>query len=99
MPAGGRACGGLQALQVGGSLLARHELERRGSPFWARDPVDGVGGVAVVFRAVGRVELVVDVVRLDEADVAVDAAGVDVAFVPVLDAAEPGGPAPVDRAD
>jgi hypothetical protein len=49
-----------------------------------------------VFRAVGGVDLVVDVVAgFDETDVLVDAAGADVTFVPVLRAAEPVRRAPL----
>jgi MFS family permease len=79
--------------------LARHELECRGSRFLARDVVDDAGGVAAVLRAVFGVDFVVDVVRLDEKNVFVDAAGANVSFVSHLCAAEPGRPASVDGAD
>ncbi len=45
--------------------------------------------VSVVLRAVGGVDLVVHVVRFDEENVLVDAAGFDVGFVARLGAAEP----------
>ena len=52
-----------------------------------------------VLRAVGGVDLVVDVAGFDEADVFADAAGVDGTVVAILGAAEPGGSAPVRRSD
>src|SRR5437870_2795777 len=47
--------------------------------------LDDAGGGAVVLGAVGGVDLVVQVVRLDEENVIVDPAGVDAAFVTILD--------------
>ena len=47
----------------------------------------------------GGVDLVVHVVRLDEENILVDAAGTNAALVTHLDAAEPGGRASVDGAD
>ncbi len=53
----------------------------------------------MVLRAVGGVDLVVDVVRLDEENVLFHAADVNVCFAAVLGAAEPGGRAPVNGPD
>jgi len=78
---------------------ARHELERRASRLRARDGVDVAGSVSIVLRAVGGVDLVVHVVRLDEENVFVDAAGVNVCFVVALGAAESRCGAPVDGSD
>jgi len=55
-------------------------------------------GVSVVLVAVGGVDLVIHVVRLDEVDVFLDVAGADVGFVSRLCAAEPRGGASVDGA-
>jgi hypothetical protein len=77
----------------------RHELERRGSRLGADDGVDDAGGVAAVLGAVGGVDLVVHVVRLDEENVFLDAAGPDPTFVAHLSGTEPGGRAPVDGPD
>jgi hypothetical protein len=49
---------------------------------------DDALGVSVVPRAVGGVDLVVHVARLDEEDILVDTAGLDVGFVTHLGAAE-----------
>ena len=61
---------------------------------------DDACGVAPVLGAVRRVEFIVDVVAgVGEGDVFADAPGLDVAFVPLLGAAEPGGTGPVDGSD
>jgi hypothetical protein len=65
----------------------------------ADDAADDAFGVSPVLRAVRGVQLVVDVVGLDEENILVDSAGLNVGFVPRLGAAEPGRPAPVDGAD
>src|SRR5439155_27248236 len=65
----------------------------------ADDAADDAFGVSGVLSAVRRVELVVDVLRLDEEHVLVDTAGFDVGFVARLCAAEPGGRASIDGAD
>jgi hypothetical protein len=60
---------------------------------------DDAGSAPAVLRAVRGVDLVIDVVRLDEENVFVDATGVNVRFVTILGAAEPGGGASVDGSD
>ena len=62
----------------------RHELERRGARLRADDAADDAFGVSVVLRAVRGVQVVVDFVRLDEENVFVDTAGLNVGFVPLL---------------
>jgi hypothetical protein len=53
----------------------------------------------VILGAIGSVDLVPDVVRLDEENLLLDAAGVDACFVASPGAAEPGGRASVDGSD
>jgi hypothetical protein len=68
---------------------ARHEPERRRPRLGARDGVDDACGEPSVLRAVGGVDLVVDLVRLDELDVLLDAAGLDACFVARPGSADP----------
>ena len=61
--------------------LTRHELESGGSRVRTDDALDDAFRVPVVLRTVGGIDLVAQVVRFDEENVLVDAAGVDVGFV------------------
>ncbi len=62
--------------------------------------VDDACGVAAVLCAVGGVDLVIDVWGgVYEGDVFVDAARLNLTFMPHLDASKPGGGAPVNGSD
>ena len=74
---------------------AWHEIERRLSRLWREVAVDDVRGVAAVLRAVGGIDRVVQVICLDQVHIFVDASGINMRFVAVLGAAEPGGSAPI----
>src|SRR6266540_4981374 len=73
-------------------------LDRRGSRFGSDHRHDVAVRVAAVLSPVGGVDGVVEVVvGFDELHALDDAAGADVALVTVLEAAEPGGAAPVSH--
>src|SRR6266571_8855524 len=78
---------------------ARNELERCGFRFGGEDGADDAGGVPAVLGAVGSVDLVAKVVRLDESNVLPDAARLDPRFVAILGAPEPSAGVPVHGSD
>src|SRR5436190_1095937 len=84
---------------LGSPSGARNELERCGSRFRGEDGADDAGGVPAVLGAVGGVDLVAQVVRLDEENILPDAAGLDPCFVAILGALEPRAGAPVHGSD
>src|SRR2546427_6305781 len=73
----------------------RNELERCGSRIPGEDGADDTGGVPPELGAVGGVDLVAQVIRLDQENVLPDAAGLDPCFVAILGAPEPRPGAPV----
>ena len=76
--------------------LTRRQLERRGSRLWGESGIDNTCRVAAVLRTVGGVDLVVQVVRLDEENVLVNATSLNMRLMAVQSVAEPGGRAPID---
>jgi hypothetical protein len=70
----------------GGRRLARHEPESRRTYLRSHHRIDDAGVVAPVLGAVGVIDGIVDVaIGLREANVSLDSAGADVAFVALLD--------------
>src|SRR5689334_15797132 len=84
-------------------MSARHQFQRHGSRFSAHHRGYEVLGIPAVLVAVCGVNLIVCVTvsvgKVNEDDVLLYAAGIDVAFMPYLGASEPGGVAPISGPD